>query len=180
MQIRRARVEDIKSAFDMFDSAIKAAFIKEGIADEKEEINKEITIKQNLFKSSVIGESNHIFLVATIGGDVIGTISYGEAAKDIVLFYDDILSNVGELGTIYVDPIHQGKGVASKLINQMMRLLQSLNVDKFILDCGFTDAQNHWIRKFGKPFLTIKNYWGKGSDHMVWYCKNIDEINKEV
>jgi GNAT superfamily N-acetyltransferase len=80
------------------------------------------------------------------------------------------------LGSLYVLPHFQGKGVGSALIQSMITFLHELGVEQFCLDSGFKSAQKRWLRKFGEPYKIAKDFWGEGSDHMVWLCQVTDYV----
>jgi GNAT superfamily N-acetyltransferase len=84
---------------------------------------------------------------------------------------------VGELGSLYVLPSYQGQGVGSALIKGMAISLKKQGIDQFCLDSGYKRAQKRWLRKFGEPYKTVKDYWGPDSVHMVWLCKINDYVD---
>ena len=59
------------------------------------------------------------------------------------------------------------KGIASALIHALIDYLHMVGVQQFCLDSGYRQAQKKWLRKFGKPYKTIEDYWGKDNDHMI-------------
>ena len=171
--------KDIKSAYSVFEITITDAFEKEGLGYLKEDILKEIEYKKNLFTYSLENpDSNIYFLVAKIDDKVIGTISFGPCGSDIKKCTNNQLDGVGELGSLYVLPNFQDKGVGSALIYSMIKYLHELGVKQFCLDSGYKHAQRKWLRKFGEPYIIEKDYWGKDFDHMVWLC-NVDDYIKE-
>jgi len=117
-----------------------------------------------------------LFMLAKTGDLVIGTISYGPCGDDIKICTDNQLDAVGEVGSIYVLPEYYGQGVASALIGAMAAYLYQSGVEQFCLDSGYKHAQKRWLRKFGEPYKIAKDYWGEGSDHMIWLCKVIDYV----
>jgi len=86
------------------------------------------------------------------------------------------LTDIGELGSIYVLPHLQGLGIGSALIQAMVNELNDRGIDHFSLDSGYKEAQCRWIRKFGEPYLVAKDYWGPGKDHMIWLCQVKDFV----
>lgn len=172
MTIERPVGTDLESAYDVFEQSINLAFQREGITDEAAE---EIEYKKELIRRSVQdSDSDMVFLVAKLGERVIGTISFGPCGDDIRICTNNELDHLGELGSIYILPEFQGKGVASGLIQAMVKHLQSEGVEQFCLDCGLALAQKVWLRKFGAPYVVAKDYWGNGTDHLVWLCNVAD------
>lgn len=172
--------KDIESAYHVFEVTIADAFEKEGLGYLKEDILREIECKKNLITYSLENpDSNIYFLVAKIYDNVIGTISFGPCGNDIKKCTNNQLDTIGELGSLYVLPHFQGKGVGSVLIHSMVKYLHVLGIEQFCLDSGYKHAQKKWLRKFGEPYKIVKDYWGKDFDHMVWLCNVIDYV-KEV
>ena len=80
------------------------------------------------------------------------------------------LDAVGELGSLYILPEYQGQGIGSALIGELLEFLREQGIDRFCLDSGYQRAQRRWLQKFGEPYITVKDYWGPDSVHMVWLC----------
>lgn len=55
-------------------------------------------------------EAAFLFLVAKIGEKVVGTISFGKPSEAITKYSDDNLDGIGEVGSLYILPDHQGPG----------------------------------------------------------------------
>ena len=173
--IVRPTKKDINSAYDVFEASITDAFEKEGLGHLKEDILKEIQYKKDLLNFSVDNTDSEVcFFVAKMDGKVIGTISFGPCGDDIKKCTNNQLSTVGELGSLYVLPNYQGKGVGSSLISAMIEYIYKIGVEQFCLDSGYKRAQKRWLRKFGEPYKIAKDYWGEEADFMIWLCKTID------
>jgi len=168
-------IPDLESAYTVFEQSITLAFEEEGISPE--ETSQDIAHKKALLLKSVTDtSSDYIFMVAKLDDIVIGTISYGPCSHEIGVCTNNELDDVGELGSLYVLPEYQGQGVGSALINAMLKHLHSMGVEQFCLDCGLKAAQQRWLRKFGAPYKVAKDYWGEGSDHIVWLCNVKDFV----
>lgn len=164
--------KDIKSACHLFEVSIPDAFKKEGLGNLKEDIAKEIEYKKYLINTALDNpDSNIYFLVAKLDNNVIGTISFGPCGSDIKKCANNQLDKVGELGSLYVLPSYQEKGVGSALIYAMLEHLHKVGIEQFCLDSGYKRAQKRWLRKFGEPYKIVKDYWGKDGDHMIWLCR---------
>jgi Acetyltransferase (GNAT) family. len=169
--ITKLEMNDFESVCHLFDTTVAYAYGKEGIGHLKEEICKEAERKKKMFLDSLVKpESGILFLVAKKEGRVIGSISFAPCGDDIRSCTSHKLDAVGELGSLYILPEFQGRGIGSALIHAMIRHIHSLGIEQFCLDCGYKHAQQKWLRKFGEPDIVAKDYWGKGSDHMVWLC----------
>ncbi|EST54920.1 GNAT family acetyltransferase [Brevibacillus panacihumi W25] len=70
------------------------------------------------------------------------------------------------IGTVFVHPDFQGQGVANVLLNAIFLTL---------LGNGYTRAQQVWRKKFGEPTYLFPNYWGNGTDHMIWKGRVSDQ-----
>lgn len=174
--VKRAK-SDLESGYDLFQRTIRDAFEQEGLGDLEAEIAAEIECKQTLLRCALENPEPDVhFLVAKIDDTVIGTVSYGPCGKDIRRCTKNQLKEIGELGSLYVLPEYQGRGVGSALIEAMIRYLHELGIEYFCLDSGYKHAQGKWLRKFGAPFIVAKDYWGQGGDHIVWLCKVAEYI----
>ncbi len=179
--IIRPTHDDMESAYNVFEESITDAFEKEGLGYLNVDIAREIEYKKDLLKFSLENtDSNITFLTAKISDSVIATISFGPCGAEIKECTNNQLDSIGELGSLYVLPNYQGKGVGSALINAMVDYLHILGVEQFCLDSGNKRAQKRWLRKFGEPYKVVKDYWGKNGGHMVWLCKVVDYIDGTV
>jgi GNAT superfamily N-acetyltransferase len=166
---------DLESACRVFETTIPDTLIKENIIIPDTFITKEIETKKRLLDESIEGR-DIIFLTAKTDGSVVGTISFGPCGEDIRKCTGGELSNIGELGSLYILPEYQGRGIGSALIREMASELNGRGIERFCLDSGYKIAQKRWQRKFGEPYKTVKDYWGPGYDHMIWLCRVNDFI----
>ncbi|WP_040213156.1 GNAT family N-acetyltransferase [Clostridium polynesiense] len=175
--IEKLTTEDKTSAYKLFEKTIPHTFNKEGLASLKEDIKNEIAYKKWMIDNSLELENSNIdFLIAKLNGNTVGTVSFGPCGSDIKRCIDEEFHHIGELGSLFVLPDYQNKGIGSELINAMLTELHKKGVREFSLDSGYKSAQKIWRRKFGEPFKIVKDYWGTGSDHMIWLCKIEDFI----
>lgn len=118
--------EDIPSVSNLFKVTIADAFEREGLGHLQADIRQEITAKIRKANDSLNPlETDVYFWVARADGIIIGTVSYAPCGEDIRNCTDNRLSAVGELGSLYVLPGNQGKGVGSALIDEVMGFLES-------------------------------------------------------
>ena len=171
---------DADGAYQVFKTTIPAAFEQEGIGSLLDDIQDEIAHKRALIHTTLQPdhnkEANIFFLVAKMGKSIVGTISYGPCGEEIRECTEGRLNDIGELGSLYVMPEVQGQGIGSALIVALVTELQRRGIKQFCLDSGYQIAQKKWQRKFGEPYVVVKNYWGEGTDHMVWLCNVQDFI----
>lgn len=160
------------------DTEVLEAFFREVIEDtiarERIEIpyflEEEVEDKMKLLKEYLsAGDERIIFLVAWNRGRVVGTISYAPCNEAIVDILGEDLQGTGEIGTVYVHPEYQKKGIGSALFSAMCLRLLERGVKDFYLDSGYRRAQKYWRKKLGEPLRVALDYWDKGADHMIWY-----------
>ncbi|WNS45799.1 GNAT family N-acetyltransferase [Paenibacillus sp. MMS20-IR301] len=162
---------DLGQAARLFEITIADAFEREGLSHLQSDMEQEIAGKKRLACACMEPDNTDIhFWVARIGGQVAGTISYAPCGEDIRILTDCELEHVGELGTLYVMPEYQGRGIASALIAEVEAFLRSRGVTRYCLDSGYKRAQAKWLQKFGEPYAMAKDHWGPGSDHLIWLC----------
>ncbi|WP_342429498.1 GNAT family N-acetyltransferase [Neobacillus sp. FSL H8-0543] len=178
VEIRRPRIEDSKELNGLFRTVITDTFIKEGIGDKLDDMEEEIRSKKAYLKSDF--ESNgekRYFLIALAGGKIIGSIENGPSSELIRKCTDSALKELNEVGTVFVHPEYQWKGVGSFLLNKMYLNLRNNGIDEFCLDSGYVRAQTIWTKKFGVPDYLLMDYWGEGFPHMIWRLK-VDDLLK--
>ena len=168
---------DVEGAYLVFERSITEAFNQEGLSSLQDDIKDEIEHKKLLLQSTLLpdksSESNDtgsFFLLAKRGNSVVGTISYAPCGEEIRILSENQLNHIGELGSLYILPEVQGQGIGSMLIQALATELQKRGIKQFCLDSGYRTAQKKWQRKFGEPYTVARNYWGEGTDHMVWLC----------
>lgn len=175
---RRPRAEDKEALNQFFRLVITDTFRKEGIGHKLEDIENEIKDKQTYLASDL--ESNgakRFFLIALDGEKIIGTIEYGEASELISNCTDNALKDHKEVGTVFVDPDYQRKGIGNLLLNNIYLKLYEEGVKEFCLDSGYISAQKIWKKKFGDPDYLLENYWDEDYHHMIWRLRVDDLIS---
>ncbi|MFC7783430.1 MULTISPECIES: GNAT family N-acetyltransferase [unclassified Rossellomorea] len=179
IEIRRPGIEDQEELNQFFSTVIKHTFYSEGISEMVDDIENEIASKKRYLKSDL--ESNgkdRYFLIASEKGgtDIMGTIEYGPASELIRTCTDGALNEIYEVGTVFVHPDYQGRGVGTLLLNVMFLTFLNRGIQEFCLDSGYALAQKIWKGKFGEPDYWLKDYWGIGSDHMIWK-KSMNDVS---
>ncbi|MGG0186429.1 N-acetyltransferase family protein [Bacillus rhizoplanae] len=171
VEIRRPRIEDIEELNQFFSTTIKDTFAREGLSDLLDDIEKEIENKKQYLKCDFDSNGrNRYFLIAVDKkwNKVIGTIEYGPASELINICTDRALKELYEVGTVFVLPEYQRRGIGTLLLNVMFLTLLNKGIKEFCLDSGYTNAQRIWKKKFGEPDYLLKDYWGEGCAHMIW------------
>lgn len=113
--------------------------------------------------------TDRYFLIAQLDNEIVGTIALGPSNELIRETIPEVLDSVLEIGTVYVHPNHQKKGVGMKLMSAMYITLLGRGVESFCLDSGYKSAQDIWTRNIGEPEYVNKDKWGPGNHHMVWH-----------
>jgi GNAT superfamily N-acetyltransferase len=169
IEIRRPEPGDVKELKQFFTIVIKDTFAKEGLADRVNEIKKEIQDKENLLKKDFKSNGkDQYFLIALDKAKIIGTIEYGPTSQLVIDCTNGELKDIVEVGTVFVHPAYQKQGVGTLLLNMIYLIFLYRNIKEFCLDSGYCHAQKVWQKKFGTPDYVLKDYWGKGHNHMIW------------
>ncbi len=169
IEIERPKKEDIASIEALFVTVLKDNWEKNGLRDLQEDLEDEIRVKKEFIaKDFATNGKEKFFLIAKVAGQVVGTIEIGEANETIKACSDEMLSSLPEIGTVFVLPEYQGKGIGSKMLEKMVQYLRNESYKGFCIDSGYKTAQVIWIHKYGEPTFTLKGHWGPDLDHMVW------------
>ncbi|KMJ57243.1 GNAT family acetyltransferase [Bacillus sp. LL01] len=172
VEIRRPMEDDINNLNQFFRAVITDTFNKEGIVDKIEDMENEIEGKKTYLARDL--ESNgekRFFLLALDGDKIIGTIEYGAASELICMCTNNAFKGLHEVGTIFVHPDYQRKGIGNLLLNRIMLAMQSKCITEFCLDSGYVSAQRIWTKKFGDPAFLLEDFWDEGYHHMIWRVK---------
>lgn len=169
IEIGRARIEDTELINEFFSIVLKDTFKRNGISDLVDTYNEEINDKRRcLYQDFESGGKNRYFLIAKHKGIVVGSVEYGLSNELIISCTNGELKEVLEIGTVFVHPDYQRRGIGSRLLELIFMELEKNGVMEFCLDSGYKSAQKIWIKKFGHPQYLFKDYWGKDADHMIW------------
>lgn len=132
-------------------------------------LEEEIVSKKNHLKGDLQSNGEkRSFLIAVNGEKIVGTIEYGAASELINLCTNNALQDVYEVGTVFVDPEFQRKGIANLLLQSIYTKIKNKDIKDCCLDSGYVSPQKIWQKKYGTPDYVLKNSWGEGSHHMIW------------
>lgn len=178
VEIRRPRMEDKNPLHHFFKVVITDTFMKEGIGEKLDDIEAEIEMKNHYLETDLSsnGEKRY-FLIALAGDQIIGSIEYGPSSELINSCTNNALKELMEVGTVFVHPDYQKKGVGNQLLKAIYTKFRASGIKEFCLDSGYRRAQTIWKKKFGKPEYLLKDYWGEGFDHMIWRVRISDFEN---
>lgn len=177
IEISRPKFEDIELINEFFELVIRDTFERNDIADLTDLIVEEIEDKRKCLNQDIESDGkNRYFLIAKENDKIVGSIEYGPSNELIISCTDGKLKDLVEIGTVFVYPDYQNKGIGSSMLNLIFMQLEKNKIKEVCLDSGYKSAQKTWINKFGNPEYHLKDYWGEGSDHMVWRISVEDVI----
>lgn len=169
--VRRPNLNDVDELYLFFRIVITNTYKNEGLSQSLDDIENEINSKKQYLKSDFDsnGEGRYFLLAIDTSNDkIIGTIEIGPASTLINSCTGGVLKNLYEIGTVFILPEYQRKGIGSLLLHTMFLTLLSRGITEYCLDSGYKNVQSIWTKKFGKPSYVLKDYWGESSDHMIW------------
>ncbi|MBJ8096748.1 GNAT family N-acetyltransferase [Bacillus cereus group sp. N11] len=169
--IRRPNLDDLEELHLFFRIVITDTYKNEGLSQLLDDIENEINSKKQYLKDDFDsnGENRYFLLAIDTNNDkMIGTIEIGPASTLITSCTGGVLKDLYEIGTVFILPEYQRKGIGSLLLHAMHLTLLSRGIAEYCLDSGYKKAQSIWTKKFGEPSYVLKDYWGKSSDHMIW------------
>lgn len=93
------------------------------------------------FLRAEIGRQGHVFVVATSAGAVVGYALGGLEGRD----WMDLRDACGKLYDLYVDPAARGRGIATRLVEDVVARLTALGAPRVVL---MTAWANEPARRF--------------------------------
>ncbi|EEL39956.1 MULTISPECIES: GNAT family N-acetyltransferase [Bacillus] len=171
VEIRRPNSDDLEELHLFFRIVITDTYKNEGLSQLLGDIENEINLKKQYLKDDFDsnGENRYFLLAIDTNNDkMIGTIEIGPVSTLITSCTGGVLKDLYEIGTVFILPEYQRKGIGSLLLHAMYLTLLSRGITEYCLDSGYKKAQSIWTKKFGEPSYVLKGYWGKSSDHMIW------------
>jgi GNAT superfamily N-acetyltransferase len=169
IMIRRPRAEDYEELEQLFITVVKDTFKREGLSDLYDDIENEIESKKRYLQSDLDSNGEHRYFLIAIDQHhrIVGTIEFGPASELIHECTDGAWGGLQEVGSVFVHPEYQGRGIGTLLWNAMLLIFLGRDIHEFCLDSGYDRAQAIWRKKFGDPDYWLKDYWGSGHDHMI-------------
>lgn len=169
IQIFEAKAQDKDQIFAFFTDILTHTFQENGIWDMQEDLMDEIAEKKSFFLESVEEpEKGRKFLLAKKSNRIIGCVAIGPANDSIVRGSQGQCAGWVELGTVFVHPDFQRKGLGTHLIREMENRLKAQGIHHYVLDSGYPISKQIWTRKYGTPTYVMKDHWGEGLDHLIW------------
>lgn len=166
----RPAESDFTEAMNFFEVVIRHTFEKNELGYMTEEIESEINHKREMLLSDFETKGETVyFLLGKLEGEIVASISLGTVGHLILECTGDSLSNLYEVGTVFVKPCFQGQGIGSYMMNLIQRELVERKQDSYCFDSGYPSAQRVWTKHFGKAQHIQYDFWGKDSHHMIWH-----------
>ncbi|MBL4934141.1 GNAT family N-acetyltransferase [Clostridium sp. YIM B02515] len=175
--ISRPNTEEAELINEFFKIVLIDTFKRNGIEDLADTLAEEIKDKRKCLNEDI--ESNgrdRYFLIAKDNDKIVGSIEYGPSNDLIYSCTNGELKDLVEIGTVFVHPDYQNKEIGSKMLNEIFQRLREEGIEEFCFDSGYKKAQKTWSKMFGSPEYHLKDFWGKGADHMVWRIKVQDVL----
>ena len=161
IEIDRPIFEDIELINDFFETVIRDTFERNEMSHLVDLIADEMEDKRRFLHQDIESNGkNRYFLIAKENDMIVGSIEYGPANELIISCTNRELKGLVEIGTVFVHPDYQKKGIASKMINIIVEELEKKGIKELCLDSGYKSAQKFWIKKFGNPEYHLRDYWG--------------------
>lgn len=179
IEINRPKFEDIELINDFFEIVLRNTFERNEISDLVDLLAAEIEDKRICLNQDIESNGkNRYFLIAKENDKIVGSVEYGPSNELIISCTNSELKDLVEIGTVFVHPDYQKKGIGSRLLSLIFEELEKKGIKEFCLDSGYRSAQKIWIKKFGNPQYHLRDYWGENADHMVWRVRVEDVISK--
>jgi len=169
IEISRPKYEDIELINEFFKIVIRDTFERNKISHLKDLMIEEFEDKRRRLNQDLKSNGkNRYFLIAKEGKKIVGSIEYGPSSQLVISCTRGELKELIEVGTVYIHPDYQNKGIGNMMLNLIYIELHKKGIKEICLDSGYKSAQKIWINKFGNPKYNLKDYWGEDNDHMIW------------
>ncbi len=170
--VRRPQIDELEKLYNFFETVLINTFDSNGLSNRTDLLLEEIEDKKRCINQDfeTMGRERY-FLVADYKGEIVGSIEYGLSNDLLNKCTNYELKDFLEIGTVFVHPDYQKKGISSLLLQSLFQVLKKNKIEEICFDSGYKIAQKIWTRRFGKPDYFLKDYWGKDSHHMVWRVK---------
>lgn len=139
VEIRRPNSDDLEELHSFFRIVITNTFKDEGLSQLSDDIENEINTKKQYLKNDFDsnGEKRYFLLAIDTNNDkIIGTIEVGPASTLINSCTGGVLKDLYEIGTVFILPEYQKKGIGSFLLHTMFLTLLSRGITEYCLDSG--------------------------------------------
>lgn len=173
IKIERPQKEDIKEIQKLFQGVITDTFKKNAIPEAYDGEIQDLVKKNtaNVEQDLVSNGSQEYFVIACHKNQIVGIMGFGNPNKEIRKNYKINFEKVPEIKNAFILPNFQRNGIGTQLFQKLEKRLEEKGFEEFVLDSGFASAQVYWKKKLGNPIVVVKNYWGDGTDYLIWHAK---------
>jgi GNAT superfamily N-acetyltransferase len=176
IDIQKAQVIDKNLINEFFEVVLNDTFKSNEISNMVETLEEEINDKRRILDEYFDSEGHDsCFFIAKDKECIVGSVAYGVPNNLILTCTKGEWKGIKEIGTVFVHPQYQRKGIGSELLITILNEMNRNELEEFCLDSGYKIAQKIWTNKLGKPEYLLENYWGKDADHMIWR-KKVTEV----
>ncbi len=167
--IKRPDIGERKQIHSLFEKTIKHTFEAEGAGEEHSLIRELIDDQKNLIDLDFeTGGKEAYFLVAETDDRIAGTICHRPCSDIILDCSQGKAQGMQEIGSVYILPEFQGRGLCKLLLNSMYITMSAKGFSEFWLDSGYAVARQVWEKLLGPPAIKMKDYWAPGAHHHIW------------
>jgi len=112
------------------------------------------------FLATQVGRGGRVFLVATLGGEVVGYALAGLEGRD----WMDLRDACGKLYDVYVDPAARGAGIGGRLVEDTVARLLAMGAPRVVLMTAWRneDARRLFARLGFRPTMLEMTREGAG------------------
>ena len=176
VSIKRPLLSEREEIYSLFEKTIKQTFKSEGIDDDHELVTELIDDQKNLIDLDLETNGNEVyFLIAQADGRIAGTICHRPCSEVILECSKGKAKGMQEIGSVYILPEFQGKGLCKLLLNSMYITMKAKSFSEFWLDSGYTIARKVWKKLLGPPTIIMDDYWAPGAHHHLW-LRSLDDV----
>jgi len=169
IQINEALIKDKARINEFFEIVLMHTFEANGITEIEGLLTEEIEDKRLCLDQCFDSKGlDRYFLIGKVDELIVASVEYGLSNKLLNDCTNGVLKDMLEIGTVFVHPDYQQRGIGHMMLTKIFERLLSQGVKKVCFDSGYKTAQKIWKKKFGQPTYYLKDYWGDDSHHMVW------------
>ena len=177
VSIKRPIFSEIEEIHSLFEKTIKQTFKSEELDDDHELITELINDQKNLIDLDFKTDGKEVFfLVAETEGRIAGTTCHRPCSEVILECSQGKAKGMQEIGSVYILPEFQGKGLCKLLLNSMYITMKAKGFSEFWLDSGYTIARKVWKKLLGPPTIIMDDYWAPGAHHHLW-LRALDDLD---
>lgn len=176
--IRRPRAEEKEIINEFFATVLRHTFDRNNLMHLVDLLEEEFVDKRRILDEDFRSNGRQrFFLIASLDGEVVGSIEYGPCNELLNKCTDNAFSHLMEIGTVFVHPSYQRKGIGNTLLKAMFKEMHKEGHEEVCFDSGYPSAQKVWVSKFGTPEYFLEDYWGEGAHHMVWRLNIAEQVD---